>query len=79
MIAAAVSPALEPPDGDGRARPTFIFRSAHKCGYCDFASLAGVDHLGRRYLQRLEREIETRSLNRRKSTRSSWAAGPRRG
>ncbi len=31
----------------------------HKCGYCDFASLAGVDHLADRYLAALEREIET--------------------
>ena len=31
----------------------------HKCGYCDFASLAGVDHLADRYLTALEREIET--------------------
>ncbi len=31
---------------------------AHKCGYCDFASLAGVDHLADRYLTALEREIE---------------------
>jgi oxygen-independent coproporphyrinogen-3 oxidase len=30
---------------------------AHKCGYCDFASLAGSDHLADRYLQALEREI----------------------
>jgi len=31
---------------------------AHKCGYCDFASLAGVDHLADRYLTALEREFE---------------------
>lgn len=30
---------------------------AHKCGYCDFASLAGADHLADRYLLALEREI----------------------
>jgi oxygen-independent coproporphyrinogen-3 oxidase len=30
---------------------------AHKCGYCDFASLAGADHLADRYLDALEREI----------------------
>src|ERR1700678_2030553 len=30
---------------------------AHKCGYCDFASLAGVDHLADRYVTALEREI----------------------
>ena len=32
---------------------------AHKCGYCDFASLAGVDHLADRYLSALEHEIES--------------------
>jgi oxygen-independent coproporphyrinogen-3 oxidase len=31
---------------------------AHKCGYCDFASLAGVDHLADHYLAALEREFE---------------------
>lgn len=30
---------------------------AHKCGYCDFASLAGMDHLADRYLAALEREM----------------------
>ena len=30
---------------------------AHKCGYCDFASLAGFDHLADRYLAALEREL----------------------
>jgi oxygen-independent coproporphyrinogen III oxidase len=30
---------------------------AHKCGYCDFASLAGVDHLADRYLVALEAEM----------------------
>ena len=30
---------------------------AHKCGYCDFASLAGVDHLADRYLDALEVEM----------------------
>ena len=30
---------------------------AHKCGYCDFASLAGADHLADRYLLALEREM----------------------
>ncbi|MBX6314368.1 MAG: radical SAM family heme chaperone HemW [Isosphaeraceae bacterium] len=32
---------------------------AHKCGYCDFASLAGADHLADRYLDALAREIAT--------------------
>jgi oxygen-independent coproporphyrinogen-3 oxidase len=31
----------------------------HKCGYCDFASLAGVDHLIDRYLAALELEVAT--------------------
>lgn len=30
---------------------------AHKCGYCDFASIAGSDHLAGRYLDALEREM----------------------
>src|SRR3954452_22476355 len=30
---------------------------AHKCGYCDFASLAGSDHVADRYLSALEREL----------------------
>ena len=30
---------------------------AHKCGYCDFASLAGADHLADRYLVALEAEM----------------------
>jgi oxygen-independent coproporphyrinogen-3 oxidase len=30
---------------------------AHKCGYCDFASLAGADHLADRYLRAMEREM----------------------
>jgi oxygen-independent coproporphyrinogen-3 oxidase len=30
---------------------------AHKCGYCDFASLAGADHLADRYLAALGREM----------------------
>ena len=33
---------------------------AHKCGYCDFASLAGADHLIDRYLAALELEIRFR-------------------
>ena len=31
----------------------------HKCGYCDFASLAGVDHLADRYLEALGAELAT--------------------
>jgi oxygen-independent coproporphyrinogen-3 oxidase len=30
---------------------------AHKCGYCDFASLAGADDLADRYLDALDREM----------------------
>jgi oxygen-independent coproporphyrinogen-3 oxidase len=41
-----------------RAAYVHIPFCAHKCGYCDFASLAGVDHLADRYLRALEREIE---------------------
>jgi oxygen-independent coproporphyrinogen-3 oxidase len=41
-----------------RAAYVHIPFCAHKCGYCDFASLAGVDHLADRYLAALEREIE---------------------
>ena len=32
---------------------------AHKCGYCDFASLAGADHMADRYLAALEIEMAT--------------------
>ena len=41
-----------------RAAYVHIPFCAHKCGYCDFASLAGVDHLSARYLDALEREME---------------------
>lgn len=40
-----------------RAAYVHIPFCAHKCGYCDFASLAGADHLADRYLDALEREI----------------------
>jgi len=33
---------------------------AHKCGYCDFASLAGADHLAERYLDALALETAAR-------------------
>jgi oxygen-independent coproporphyrinogen-3 oxidase len=42
-----------------RAAYVHIPFCAHKCGYCDFASLAGVDHLAGRYLDALEREMES--------------------
>lgn len=47
----------EPPWQWPRAAYIHIPFCAHKCGYCDFASLAGVDHLAGRYLDALEREI----------------------
>ncbi len=47
----------EPPWQWPRAAYIHIPFCAHKCGYCDFASLAGVDHLAGRYLDSLEREI----------------------
>lgn len=40
-----------------RAAYVHIPFCAHKCGYCDFASLAGMDHLADRYLAALEREM----------------------
>ncbi len=40
-----------------RAAYVHIPFCADKCGYCDFASLAGVDHLADRYLSALEREM----------------------
>jgi oxygen-independent coproporphyrinogen III oxidase len=59
VIAAALCPSLEPRWRWPRAAYVHIPFCAHKCGYCDFASLAGVDHLAQRYLHALEREIET--------------------
>ena len=47
----------EPPWQWPRAAYVHIPFCAHKCGYCDFASLAGVDHLADRYLSALEREM----------------------
>jgi oxygen-independent coproporphyrinogen-3 oxidase len=40
-----------------RAAYVHIPFCAHKCGYCDFASLAGMDHLADRYLAALGREM----------------------
>ena len=40
-----------------RAAYVHIPFCAHKCGYCDFASLAGADHQADRYLHALEREM----------------------
>ena len=47
----------EPPWEWPRAAYVHVPFCAHKCGYCDFASLAGVDHLADRYLSALEREM----------------------
>lgn len=47
----------EPPWRWPRAAYVHIPFCAHKCGYCDFASLAGMDHLADRYLSALEREM----------------------
>ncbi len=53
-----LSPDLaEPPWSLPRAAYVHIPFCAHKCGYCDFASLAGMDHLADRYLSALEREM----------------------
>jgi len=41
-----------------RAAYVHIPFCAHKCGYCDFASLAGSDHLADRYLSALGREMK---------------------
>src|SRR4051794_37662468 len=46
----------EPPWVWPRAAYVHVPFCAHKCGYCDFASLAGADHLADRYLDALERE-----------------------
>jgi oxygen-independent coproporphyrinogen-3 oxidase len=48
---------LDPPWKSPRAAYIHIPFCAHKCGYCDFASLAGADHLAERYLSALEREM----------------------
>lgn len=59
MTSAAENWTAEPRWRWPRAAYVHIPFCAHKCGYCDFASLAGVDHLADRYLAALEREIET--------------------
>jgi oxygen-independent coproporphyrinogen-3 oxidase len=55
----AVGAEVEPRWQWPRAAYVHIPFCAHKCGYCDFASLAGVDHLADRYLAALEREMAT--------------------
>ncbi len=59
MKAAVAKTTAEPPWRWPRAAYVHVPFCAHKCGYCDFASLAGVDHLADRYLLALEREIES--------------------
>lgn len=50
------------PDDPPWVRPRSVYVHvpfcAHKCGYCDFASLAGSDHLADRYLDALARELD---------------------
>jgi oxygen-independent coproporphyrinogen-3 oxidase len=58
VIASRALYAAEPRWSWPRAAYVHIPFCSHKCGYCDFASLAGVDHLADRYLSALEREIE---------------------
>jgi oxygen-independent coproporphyrinogen III oxidase len=57
VIRPLIAGTVEPPWQWPRAAYIHIPFCAHKCGYCDFASLAGVDHLASRYLAALEREI----------------------
>jgi oxygen-independent coproporphyrinogen-3 oxidase len=57
VILEAVELELEPRWNWPRAAYVHIPFCAHKCGYCDFASLAGVDHLADRYLLALELEM----------------------
>src|SRR5947209_13745362 len=63
-----MSSSQSPPVLEPRAAPPWVWPRAayvhipfcaHKCGYCDFASLAGMDHLADRYLAALEREMAT--------------------
>jgi oxygen-independent coproporphyrinogen-3 oxidase len=52
-----VTARAEPPWVWPRAAYIHIPFCAHKCGYCDFASVAGADALADRYLDALEHEI----------------------
>ncbi len=54
----AVSRQNEPPWRWPRAAYVHIPFCAHKCGYCDFASLAGAEDSADRYLSALARELE---------------------
>ena len=55
--APGVAPGAADPWVWPRAAYVHIPFCAHKCGYCDFASLAGSDHLADRYLEALGREM----------------------
>jgi putative oxygen-independent coproporphyrinogen III oxidase len=61
MANAVTSSIIPMSDSPSRPRSAYIHIPfcAHKCGYCDFASLAGVDHLADRYLAALECELES--------------------
>jgi oxygen-independent coproporphyrinogen-3 oxidase len=59
VIAALAGHAARPRWIWPRAAYVHVPFCAHKCGYCDFASLAGVDHLADRYLAALELEIQS--------------------
>ena len=48
---------VDPPWVRPRAAYVHVPFCAHKCGYCDFASLAGADHQADRYLDALDREM----------------------
>lgn len=48
-----------PPWIEPRAAYIHIPFCAHRCGYCDFAALAGADHLADRYLDALNRELDS--------------------
>jgi oxygen-independent coproporphyrinogen-3 oxidase len=58
------TPRAAGPGGSARGEPRSAYVHvpfcAHKCGYCDFASLAGADALADRYLAALERELANR-------------------
>ena len=56
-VATAGGPLSREPWVWPRAAYVHVPFCAHKCGYCDFASLAGSDHLADRYLAALEREM----------------------
>ncbi len=56
LAAGPLAPA-PPPWVIPRAAYVHVPFCKHKCGYCDFASLAGQDHQADRYLDALEREM----------------------